>query len=990
MRSAILRLRMFALRFVSVVLVVLFVMLRAGVALAAGPVVAAYVATSDTFEIENVTSAAVEVVVTTGADDTTLTVPGRSEIFVARGGGNLVVRYNGDTVAQATAGTSTAPAAPQCDAKAATIYAGQPGSVRNVDTNVWSFFGTALNDVIVGTSGADTIDTGDGTNSVCAGAGDDTIRGGTSRDVLTGEAGNDTLYVDGLDGVRGGPGFDTVNATLSPTGITLDLGANGIERVYGSTKSDVLFASQLPDGASAVVIFGNDGSDQIRGTTGADTLHGDGGGDQIIGGDGADTIEGGAMDDTLVIDGLDSINGGPGYDVADGTLSPTPITLDLGARGIEYAYGSAGNDTFTSSIVPDSQGRVVIRGRGGDDQISGSPGPDTLYGDAGKDTIDGGGEADIIEGGADDDTVRGGDGMDILYGQDGADVLDGGADDDTIHADDADISVRGGLGADTSVRGGLGIDTVDFLSALGGVTFDLGSNGFEQAYGTAFDDTFTSNVLPDSDPRIKVDARGGNDTLVGTSGVDTLTGNTGNDTLIGHSNADFLFGGPGDDTLYCDGLDNSVVGGTGYDRAYASSSSVALELDLGPNGIELAVGTPFGDTFLSSILPDGDTKVTIYGRGGPDTITGSSGPDLLMGDDANDIIDGAGGADALYGGSGNDTIFIDNADTTVRGGDGFDTVDALKATAPVTLDIGEWGFEQAFGTNGNDTIGSTAIPDGASGIVVYGRDGNDTLTGTTGPDMLYGEAGMDTLSGDDGADRLSGGLDADTLLGGAGNDQLYGEAGADILRGEGGDDRVYPDTSDTETTGGSGVDTVDGLYASELRFDLGANGFEIAFGSLGNDVLTSSVLPDGATRVQMSGRSGDDLLIGTAGNDILQGGAGVDDLRGEGGHRHADRWCRCRPPRRWRGQRHAVSRRRRHGDPGRLRRRYGQRCVCDAPGAGPGSQRRRDRLRFGGRGRAHCVEASRQRRPRGDLWTGGQRPHRGFVRSRPAVWRGGQ
>lgn len=44
--------------------------------------------------------------------------------------------------------------------------------------------------------------------------------------------------------------------------------------------------------------------------------------------------------------------------------------------------------------------------------------------------------------------------------------------------------------------------------------------------------------------------------------------------------------------------------------------------------------------------------------------------------------------------------------------------------------------------------------------VIYGREGNDVLTGGAGRDQLFGEAGDDTLDG--GADR-------DSLYGGAGN-----------------------------------------------------------------------------------------------------------------------------------------------------------------------------------------------------------------------------
>jgi PKD repeat protein len=57
---------------------------------------------------------------------------------------------------------------------------------------------------------------------------------------------------------------------------------------------------------------------------------------------------------------------------------------------------------------------------------------------------------------------------------------------------------------------------------------------------------------------------------------------------------------------------------------------------------------------------------------------------------------------------------------------------------------------------------------------LYGEDGNDTLTGGSGPDVLLGGAGDDRLSGRQGRDLLVGGSGLDTLNGGLGQDLLLG------------------------------------------------------------------------------------------------------------------------------------------------------------------------------------------------------------------------
>ena len=54
--------------------------------------------------------------------------------------------------------------------------------------------------------------------------------------------------------------------------------------------------------------------------------------------------------------------------------------------------------------------------------------------------------------------------------------------------------------------------------------------------------------------------------------------------------------------------------------------------------------------------------------------------------------------------------------------------------------------------------------------LVGGGDGNDTLGGLGGNDVVYGGAGNDTLSGGDGNDLVMGGTGNDTLTGGLGAD----------------------------------------------------------------------------------------------------------------------------------------------------------------------------------------------------------------------------
>ena len=68
-----------------------------------------------------------------------------------------------------------------------------------------------------------------------------------------------------------------------------------------------------------------------------------------------------------------------------------------------------------------------------------------------------------------------------------------------------------------------------------------------------------------------------------------------------------------------------------------------------------------------------------------------------------------------------------------------------------------------------------AMPaDAAPSCTVRGTQGNDVLTGGSGPDMICGRAGDDVLRGLGGDDELLGGDGAGVLEGGAGNDALMG------------------------------------------------------------------------------------------------------------------------------------------------------------------------------------------------------------------------
>jgi uncharacterized repeat protein (TIGR01451 family) len=80
------------------------------------------------------------------------------------------------------------------------------------------------------------------------------------------------------------------------------------------------------------------------------------------------------------------------------------------------------------------------------------------------------------------------------------------------------------------------------------------------------------------------------------------------------------------------------------------------------------------------------------------------------------------------------------------------------------------GLIIVLGQAGNDTI--TVDKKLPQARLLYGNEGNDTLDGDVGRNILIGGGGDDTLEGDDGRDILIGGAGADTLKGNDGDDIL--------------------------------------------------------------------------------------------------------------------------------------------------------------------------------------------------------------------------
>jgi ELWxxDGT repeat protein len=679
------------------------------------------------------------------------------------------------------------------------------------------------------------------------------------------------------------------------------------------------------------------GTDNINGTGTAldNTITGNSGNNIINGGAGADRMIGGTGNDIYYVDNIGDVV----------TETSTTITeIDTVSTSISYTLTNNVENLYltgTSNIngTGNSLNNTIV-GNSGNNTLTGGDGNDTIFGGAGNDILLGGAGNDYLIAGAGNDTLTGGEGNDTLRGDAGDDNIDGGTGTNTLfEIGDVNFTATDGtltgLGTDTFTNiqtvqlvGGSSDNTINasnltiraVISGRDGNDIITGGTANDVFYGENGDDTLTGGD--------------GIDTLIGGEGNDNLNGGVGNDYLIGGAGNDNLNGGEGNDTLRGDAGDDTIDGGVGTNTLLeigdvnftaTDSTLTGLGTDTFTNiqTVQL-VGGSSDNTINATTLTtraflfgrDGNDNLTggtandvLYGENGDDTLNGGDGIDTLIGGDGNDTLLGGEGNDYLNGGAGNDNLNGENGNDTLVSGAGDDNING-GAGINTFLEIGDVNFTATDGTLtglGTDTftnIQTVQLLGGSSDntinaatlttrALLYGRDGNDILTGGTANDVLYGENGDDTLTGGDGYDILIGGEGNDTFLGGAGNDYLNGGAGNDILTGENGNDTLIggdgndiyvidadvhtgTDTINETTTGG--VDTLD-FRTSSIAVNV-------------NLSLTTTQTVTVAANVKLVipvislenvyGGTGNDTLSGNSLNNTFVGGAGDDSFSFKG------------------------------------------------------------------------------------------------------------
>jgi VCBS repeat-containing protein len=163
----------------------------------------------------------------------------------------------------------------------------------------------------------------------------------------------------------------------------------------------------------------------------------------------------------------------------------------------------------------------------------------------------------------------------------------------------------------------------------------------------------------------------------------------------------------------------------------------------------------------------------------------------------------------LLSASSSNTTLVPNGNITL-GGSGANrtvtiaTVSGRSGSATVTLTVSD-----SEGASNTTTV-----------TVVAGTSNNDTLTGTSGADMLFAGNAQDTLTGNGGNDLLCAGQGDDTLTGGEGDDTLDAGSGQDKLNGGAGNDWLLGGQGDDTLTGDVGADRFDGGAGNDRATDV--------------------------------------------------------------------------------------------------------------------------------------------------------------------------
>ena len=619
------------------------------------------------------------------------------------------------------------------------VYGGSQGD-SITSTHVGEQYGTSS---IYGGAGDDRIDMSLlNSTRIVAGGGDDSITSALNESYIDAGEGDDTIKIVGLTStVIGGAGNDsiTVNTISSEGDQTVDITA-------GSGNNEI----NLINLAAETIHFKNDGSNDVisethyTGSSKEDTLVFDNshldelyaslesyGGDKhliITYNNGADTVKilNFLNNENDIVSDISKIK------TLDDTIS---ISDFLNSRSI------------VDLVSPDGENGVYYDGIVFAESITGTEFNDTLNGGGGNDTI------------------YGGAGNDSIWDSQGYNTIVGGTGNDTIS-----LSAADGTNGNTLIfTAGDGFDIVemngnDYFDTASTLKFNISSSDIKLEFGkynnnyglfirygvNPNDKVFLKNFTNREAENIKIATLSGETTLVDLMAQKHVIGNftQSDSTLSGSTGNDYLYTGKDYNT------DTTVTGGKGNDVMTALSDTEGVHYVFNIDGSGFGDGNDIIYSVETSPYYKSSIDFTGVGTGTDDYNSQSDFIDSLeCYYEGNDLIINYGKQNASNPRS---SITIKNYKT----GSNIDRFRFVYGNETITYDFANNLYITNYMTSNNyaDTIGQNDL--------IYGTEGNDTISAGSGNNRIDPDDGADTI-----------------IISGTGTDRIYMGAGetADML-----------------------------------------------------------------------------------------------------------------------------------------------------------------------------------------------------------------
>jgi Ca2+-binding RTX toxin-like protein len=324
---------------------------------------------------------------------------------------------------------------------------------------------------------------------------------------------------------------------------------------------------------------------------------------------------------------------------------------------------------------------------------------------------------------------------------------------------------------------------------LGNVTDGATNARFPSAYGDGYE--LTEDVIVNFNSGVRTEAA----EAFGTRPIYSGTGTAGDNALLGKTIAFDLAAGLSPAQIDLDGRQGDIVG----DRFFVVTTSGVVTGYPDEASARAAAAASADSTFVNTE----DALVTTI-QSDP---TGTAGNDWFVAEAGNQTIEGGEGSDTYSVAENNDGgAFVDLSSGIAFGGaeTGFDNLQSIENVA------GGDGDDVIYGNSGDNVFFASAGED-----QIDGRGGNDAFnassaTGDVEIDLTAGTAtgaGIDTTLvsveraiGGQGNDTLVGTVGDNILVGGAGNDTIETLGGNDIVQGGEGTDKLVLDVASGDAT----------------------------------------------------------------------------------------------------------------------------------------------------------------------------------------------